>query len=130
MIKHSGAKRPVLFWGGAPRRKKVTDVQFNAPSNFKNGRLIANRFRVIDLIIAITGVTVSILLLNRLLRATSQAKIGWILLMLLPGVAAMILVSPAGRYHNILTFIQVFLTFATDKKKYIWEGVHKENRNE
>ena len=39
-------------------------LQFNAPSNFKKGRLIASRFRVIDLIIAIFGITVSVILIN------------------------------------------------------------------
>ena len=34
-------------------------MEFNAPKNFKRGRLIANRYTVIDLCIAAAGISVS-----------------------------------------------------------------------
>jgi len=103
-------------------------LQFNAPSNFKKGRLIASRFRVIDLIIAIFGITVSVILINTFMPLLHNMF--WLIFMMMPAAIGIILVCPAGQYHNILVFLQVVLIFYTSQRRYIWEGVHKESYEE
>jgi len=103
-------------------------LQFNAPTNFKKGRLIASRFRVIDLIIAIVGIMISVILVNTFMPLLHNML--WLIVMMIPAVVAVILVCPAGQYHNILVFLQVVLNFYTSQRKFIWEGVHKESYEE
>ena len=50
--------------------------------------------------------------------------------MMMPAAIGIILVCPAGQYHNILVFLQVVLIFYTSQRRYIWEGVHKESYEE
>lgn len=99
-------------------------LNFNAPSNFKKGRLIASRFRIIDIVIGAIGIAVSIVLVNILIGM--KLKMPWLLIAIIPAVIAVVLICPAGEYHNILVFLQVVIKFYTKERKYIWEGVYKD----
>lgn len=102
-------------------------MTFNSPKNFKRGRLINNRYRPIDLIIAIVTSAISIVMMLAYLLGFQGRNIAIILILLFPAVVAITLIMPMAIYHNLLEFLKVISIFNNSKKKYIWEGIYKED---
>ncbi len=102
-------------------------MMFNSPKNFKRGRLINNRYRPIDLIIAIVTSAISIVMMLAYLLGFQGRNIAIILILLIPAVVAITLIMPMAIYHNLLEFLKVISIFNNSKKKYIWEGIYKED---
>ena len=100
-------------------------IRFYSPSNFKKSRLIARRFRIIDLILLIVGWTFSIV--SNLFYLTSDLSIhpGIFFLLLVPLVASTFLVVPYSTYHNMMEYIILKIRIMKEPKKYIWEGIYK-----
>lgn len=101
-------------------------MTFNAPKNFKRGRLIANRYTIADLIIASAGVILSLLLeIFFLLNVKDNAKINLFvaILLLIPAGIAVLFVVPNGIYHNIFTFLLLKIMNLRQNRKYIYGGI-------
>lgn len=99
-------------------------MNFNCPRNFKQGRLIANRFRVSDLILASSGISISVLSVMICITAgVSNAYV--ICSLLLPGIICFVLVCPTGIYHNFLVFITIMIRYGLSPKLFVWEGIYK-----
>ncbi|MBQ6217187.1 MAG: hypothetical protein IJK53_07360 [Erysipelotrichaceae bacterium] len=102
-------------------------MEFNAPKNFKRGRLIANRYTIIDLCIAAVGISISFFLelfffLNLLSKGIAR-NLFFAILFLVPAGIALLFIAPAGIYHNIFTFLELKLMTVRLPKVYIYEGV-------
>ena len=102
-------------------------MEFNAPKNFKRGRLIANRYTIIDLCIAAAGISISFFLelfffLNLLSKGVAR-NLFFAILFLMPAGIALLFIVPAGIYHNIFTFLELKLLTSRLPKVYIYEGV-------
>lgn len=88
------------------------------PANTKRGQLIFGLFREIDLIIFITGVSITFILMLILpLENTVLAIIA-----LAPVLTCSLLVAPIPYYHNVMTLIVEIFNFFTDRQKFIWKG--------
>lgn len=98
---------------------------FNSPKNFKRGRFISNRYRVIDLIIAVSGTLVSLAFLLIYLLAFNGRNFIIIGIISLPALVTFALITPFSIYHNLLEFLKLYLIFYNTKKRYIWEGIYK-----
>ncbi len=89
------------------------------PANTKKGQLIAGYFTPPDLILFVTGVSISFLLLvilgvNQTLRA---------LIALAPGLVCTFLVLPIANYRNVRTFLKsMFDFYFNTQKEYTWKG--------
>lgn len=88
------------------------------PANVNNGKLIFNIFLPIDLIIAASGVIVTILML----LIVSPNNIFGAIICLLPGLICTGLVVPVPNYHNIRTILKECFHFFTKRRNYKWEG--------
>ena len=102
-------------------------MEFNAPKNFKRGRLIANRYTVIDLCIAAAGISVSFFLelfffLNLVSKGVAR-NLFFVILFLMPAGVTLLFIVPTGIYHNIFTFLELKLLTSRLPKVYIYEGV-------
>ena len=102
-------------------------MEFNAPKNFKRGRLIAGRYTVADLLIAGGGILLSFLLelfffLN-LLSAGVARNLVFAILFLMPGMISILFILPAGIYHHVFTFLELKIITLGRPKTYIYEGV-------
>jgi hypothetical protein len=100
-------------------------MSFNCPKNFKQGRLIANRFRWIDLIIAGIGIIFSLIAIMTYITAFSGRSAYIVCALLLPGVLTVVLISPAGIYHNVLEFLIMMIRYLMSDRYYIWGGIYK-----
>ena len=80
-------------------------LRFNAPKNFKNGRLIGNRYRIIDLVIVLAGASLSALSLILYISVLHGHSLPAVVTMFIPGA----------------------LRFAKARKNYLWEGIYKED---
>ena len=96
------------------------DNQFLIPANTKKGQLILNVFRPVDLAIAITGFSVTIILL----LIFSQMNLGTVfrIIAAFPALLASALVFPVANYHNILVAIQEIIHFYSNNRRYKWRG--------
>ena len=101
---------------------------FIAPKNFKRGRLIANKYTVIDLIIAISGVIISlifeVMFLIGMLSVDIAKNLFLAILFLIPAGISVLFVVPNGVYHNIFTFIVLSIMEMFSHKSYIWSGIY------
>ena len=105
-------------------------MTFNSPRNFKQGRLIANRFRWIDLIIAGIGIAASVIMIMIYITTLHGANDYIICALLAPGVICFVLVCPAGIYHNVLEFIIVMINYTRSIRLFVWGGVYKNDSEE
>lgn len=103
-------------------------MMFIAPKNFKRGRLIANKYTVIDLIIAISGVLISLILevmfLTGMLSVDIAKNIFLAILFLIPAGISVLFVVPNGIYHNIFTFIVLSIMELFSDKEFMWAGIY------
>lgn len=88
------------------------------PANSKNGKLIFNYFRPIDLGIFAGGIGISLLLL----MIFKTGELFQTILILLPGFFAAFLVAPIPHHHNMMVFISSIYKFFTGRRNYIWKG--------
>ena len=72
------------------------------PANSKNGKLIFNIFRGIDLVVFLCGVGVSLLLFVAIQATTMTTTI----IKILPICVCTFLVVPVPFYHNVMCFIK------------------------
>ena len=103
-------------------------MQFAAPKNFKRGRLIANKYTSVDLIIAIAGMIVSLTAeIVFLLNIKDNMKINLLtaILLLMPAGIAVLFVVPNGIYHNIFTFLVLKIINLRHRRKYIYGGIRE-----
>ncbi len=100
---------------------------FNAPKDFKRGRLIANKYTLTDLLIAGTGVTMSLILeiifFIVFLNKSLIRNLAFAVLFLLPAGISILFVVPNGIYHNIFTFLELKAMNLRQPKMYIYEGI-------
>ena len=96
---------------------------FTAPKNFKRGRLIGNKYRAIDLVIAISLIVLSIsLILTYVLNGGTNIII--IMIFLFPCLIAALILIPLGFYHNLIQKGILWIMFRTSRRKWIWQGTY------
>lgn len=105
-------------------------MTFNCPKNFKQGRLIANRFRWIDIIIAAIGITFSLIAIMTYITVFKGRSAYIICALLLPGVLTVVLISPAGIYHNVLEFLIMMIRYLLSDRYYYWGGIYKNDSDD
>ena len=89
------------------------------PANTKRSTLILGMFRLVpDVVIAVTGTIITVILLAILSNVGTLAMI----LSLIPMLIGVVLVLPIPQYHNTLCAIQSILGFYQGRRKYIWRG--------
>lgn len=88
------------------------------PANSKKSKLILGFFNSVDLIIFVTGVTITL----ALLFAIKSSDLWITIIKLLPSLIAAFLVMPVPNYHNMFTLINNIRTYFKKPKKYIWRG--------
>ena len=109
----------------------MDNITFCSPKSFKNGSLIENKFRVIDIIILVLSIFISLALVifYFLVRLNN---FGLFFLNLVPAIIGATLVIPLRNYHNVLTYFKLLLNFANSNKTFIYTGViydyYKERR--
>ena len=95
--------------------------QYLIPANTKKGMLIFNIFQPVDLIIAVTGVGITLLTL--LIASTSNSLDNVMsILAIVPALIAVGLVLPFPNYHNIRTAIGEVISFFSNRRRYVWRG--------
>ena len=88
------------------------------PANSKKSALIFGYFTGSDLVIALVGVALSLILMM-----TLPTGIFWVaIISILPLIIAAFLVFPVPNYHNVRTVIRNAWEFYTTRQKYIWKG--------
>jgi hypothetical protein len=100
-------------------------MQFNSPKNFKRGRLINNRYRPIDLVIA--GITITITMTAEMiyLLAMNGKHVAVLVALCIPALIGVCLLIPFEIYHNPIEMIKLYFVYMQTPKKYIWEGIYK-----
>lgn len=101
---------------------------FNAPKNFKSGRLILGRYRWIDLILLLSGILISLLSMIIYAGTLRQNNLLVVVVLFLPAAITYTLTMPTnGVYHNNLEFLRLLRKYSKSKRTYIWEGIYKED---
>ena len=90
------------------------------PANASRGKLIFGYFRPVDLIIFLTGVSISFILMMIFQGNIHEV---WVSLTLLaPAGFCTFLVMPVAHHHNVLIFFQEMYRFYSNDQKFIWKG--------
>ena len=105
------------------------------PENFKKGKFILNRFRVVDLLIIILGSLAGVCLLIGSVIIASQIKnlmlaIAGISIALIIIFTVFVLTLNLPYYHNVLGKFICFIRFHTKTHAYKWKGVDYVNYEE
>lgn len=88
------------------------------PANSKRSMLIFGLFKPVDLIIAGTGATLTLILMF----AISAKTVKDILLILLPLLIAGAMVMPVPNHRNLWTFTANVYNFFSNRRQYKWRG--------
>ena len=88
------------------------------PANSKKSMLILGFFNPTDLVIFLTGVSVTFLLL--ITFGVKDLKTSF--LILAPALICSFLVLPIPQHHNIRTFIINVWNYFVNRKQYYWRG--------
>lgn len=98
---------------------------FTTPKNFKKGKLIANQFRWIDIIILAGGTLISVA--GILICFSVFEGRSWLLLLvlLIPIASGFVLTLPLGIYHNVLEYLRMVFESRGKQKEYTWEGIYR-----
>lgn len=99
------------------------------PENFKKGKYIFNRYKVVDLCILCSSCILGIFIIITFVFLASELKnliIGIVstfigLLIILSGI---LLTINVPYYHNLLGKIKCIIRFGLKRKKYIWKGIN------
>lgn len=100
-------------------------MNFYSPNNFKNGRLIFNRYRMKDLLIFAIALIISILSIIITLNVFRIFHPILLFVEILPAVITFFLIQSLGIYHNFMLYFLCFFSYIERQKNYIWEGVYK-----
>ena len=105
-------------------------MQFSSPKNFKKGRLIANRYRPIDLVIA--GIAIAMTLTSEMiyLLLLNGKHIAILAALCIPALIGVCLLIPFEIYHNPIEMIKLYMVYQRTPKKYVWSGIQYEERHE
>ena len=96
------------------------DNRFMIPANTKKGQLILSIFRPVDLAIAITGASLTFILL---IIFSNMDLPNWVnLLAVVPALLCFALVYPVSNYHNVMVAIGEMIAFYSNNKNYKWRG--------
>jgi len=98
-------------------------MNFYSPNNFKNGRLIFNRYRIQDLILFCISLIFSILAVIITLNQFKLYHPVILVLEILPACVAFFLIQPLGVYHNFLLYGICAYQFFKRERNYKWEGI-------
>lgn len=103
----------------------MDNLVFTAPKNFKKGRLILGRYRVIDLTILISSILFTVL--STIIYVTYVKDFHPLILvgLVLPSAIAYALTFPCGVYHNYIIRLKNIFWFYRKNQKYIWEGIYQ-----
>ena len=88
------------------------------PANSKKSQLILGLFTMGDLVVFLTGVTITV----ALLLVFKSNNLPTMLAFASPALIATFLVAPVPHYHNVMTLVGNMINFATGQKKYYWRG--------
>ena len=91
---------------------------FLIPANSKKSMLIFGLFNKFDLILAVSGVSATMILLLVL----PVEDITFALIALIPGLVTCFLVMPVPNYHNVFSFLKGMFDFFYNRQRYQWEG--------
>lgn len=95
------------------------DYNYLVPANSKKQGLIFGFLDKLDLIILVTGITISFILLLIL----PVAEIWGVVITLLPVGTSALLVFPIANYHNTrVFFMEMYKFYFVNRRKYIWRG--------
>lgn len=93
-------------------------MEFLIPANSKKSMLILGVFDLFDLILFITGVSISILALFLL----QPGSLLWAIIDITPGLVCGFLVMPIPNYRNTRILLLEMYNFFTSRQKFIWKG--------
>ena len=88
------------------------------PANSKKSQLIFNVFRIIDLIILLTGAFITTLLMFNFKGDTVKE----LAIKLAPVGICLFLVMPLPFYHNVLVYLQEVVIYFMNPRRYYWRG--------
>ena len=91
---------------------------FIIPANTKKSQLILGFFTPTDLIIFLTGVSLTVILL----LIMQNASFIELVLILLPALVTGFLVMPVPNYHNVLQLLTNIIDFYKGRRNYYWKG--------
>ena len=97
------------------------------PANSKKSQLIFNVFRIIDLIILLTGAFITTMLMF-IFKGDTVKELA---IKLAPVGICLFLVMPLPFYHNVLVYLQEVVIYLMNPRRYYWRGwcARYENRN-
>lgn len=98
---------------------------FFTPNNFKSGKLIFNRFRIIDLVIVIGLFALSFV--SFFMYVQFAEKINYLILIgtLIPAAIAFFLTMRFPVQHNYLEYQKIKMKYYSSQKNFVWEGVYR-----
>ena len=88
------------------------------PANSKRSMLIFGLFKPFDLILFLSGMSISIILMLIL----PMEQVIFATIALAPGLLCGFLVLPIPNYHNMLQVIHNMIEFYTNRQRFIWKG--------
>lgn len=88
------------------------------PANSKNGQLIFNFMRPIDLVVFLVGLALTIILFLAIENSDLVATI----IKLIPIALGGFLVVPIPNYHNVMEFTKDAIKFMFNRRVYYWKG--------
>lgn len=99
-------------------------MNFYSPNNFKNGRLIFNRYRKEDLFIFSVALAFSLLAIIMSINVLKIYQPIILVIEILPAGLAFFLIQPLGIYHNFLLYGFCVKNYLKRQKNYKWEGIY------
>lgn len=97
-------------------------MELRTPRNFKSGRYIFSRYRIMDLVIMTTGLFVS-LGFSILVLSNKRINIILLLLAILPGLITFIITFNLKQVSfNLLEVIKSYLVYMQKERNLEWEG--------
>lgn len=91
-------------------------------ANSKKGQLIFNIFRKIDLIIALIGAGLTVIMFF-IIQSLDLGSTWWAAISLIPLGVCALLVFPVANYHNILCVLtNIYKYYFVEPQQYKWEG--------
>lgn len=103
-------------------------MEFNTPKNFKQGRLIANKYRVIDIVLLLASILFTVTSIVTYLQLEGK-HVAVVLLLTVPVISILLLTIPHGIYHNYLVYLHVIFLYNKQEKHYIYKGVEYGNQH-
>lgn len=106
---------------------RITDMKGIAPTNYKKGMLIMNKYRSIDIIIMVSAFIWGFSWLMLLLFVFIPNIIAFIILVIIIPVIVIGLVQPIENYHNNLEYVLLLIKYRMKDKNFT--NIVKKKRN-